>query len=156
MKLRFLFLLAVCLAMPVLADTPVQKKPPNFIVILLDDLGLHDTGFMGNDFIETPAMDQLARDGVVFTQAYSNAPNCAPSRAAIMSGQTAQRTGVYTMMTGDMGDATRRKLQTPKNNVFLPEQVYTLAELLHDHGYVTAHIGKWNLGHGAVRGPDRR
>jgi arylsulfatase A-like enzyme len=156
MKLRFLFLLFVYLAVPVhvLADTPVQKKPPNFIVILLDDLGLHDTGFMGNDFIETPAMDQLARDGVLFTQAYSNAPNCAPSRAAIMSGQTAQRTGVYTMMTGDMGDATRRKLQTPKNNVFLPEQVYTLAELLHDHGYVTAHIGKWNLGHGAVRGPE--
>ena len=130
------------------------KKPPNFIVILLDDLGLHDAGFMGNDFIETPAMDQLARDGVVFTQAYSNAPNCAPSRAAIMSGQTAQRTGVYTMMTGDMGDATQRELLTPKNNMFLPQQIYTLAEMLHDHGYTTAHIGKWNLGHGAVRGPE--
>lgn len=156
MKLRFLFLLFVYLAVPVpvLADTPVQKKPPNFIVILLDDLGLHDTGFMGNDFIETPAMDQLARDGVVFTQAYASAPNCAPSRAAIMSGQTAQRTGVYTMGSGDTGDATQRKLQTPKNNMFLPERVYTLAEMLHDHGYVTAHIGKWNLGHGAVRGPE--
>jgi arylsulfatase A-like enzyme len=57
-------------------------------------------------------------------------------------------------MSGDMGESARRKLQTPKNNVFLPEQVYTLAELLHDHGYATAHIGKWNLGHGAVRGPE--
>jgi arylsulfatase A len=78
--LRLLCLLL--LSVHALADdvrVPV-KKTPNFIVILLDDLGLHDTGFMGNDFIETPAMDQLARDGVVFTQAYANAPNCAPSR----------------------------------------------------------------------------
>lgn len=131
-----------------------EKKPMNFIVILLDDLGLHDTGFMGNDFIETPAMDRLAKDGVMFTQAYANAPNCAPSRAAILSGQYAPRTGVYTMATGDMGNATQRKLLTPKNNMNLPPEVYTLAELLRDHGYATASIGKWNLGHGAVRGPE--
>lgn len=153
-KLRYFFCCLCCLVMPALADTPAQKKPPNFIVILLDDLGLHDAGFMGNDFIETPAIDQLAHDGVVFSQAYANAPNCAPSRAAIVSGQYAPRTGVYTMMSGDMGEASHRKLLTPKNSVFLPEQVYTLAELLHDHGYATAHIGKWNLGHGAVRGPE--
>jgi arylsulfatase A-like enzyme len=145
------FLLATAQAQ---AQTPATPKPMNFIVILLDDLGLHDLGFMGNDFIETPAIDQLAKDGVVFTQAYANAPNCAPSRAAILSGQYAPRTGVYTMGTGDMGNAAERKLQTPKNNIFLPEQVYTLAELLHDHGYATASIGKWNLGHGAVRGPE--
>lgn len=132
----------------------LDKKPLNFIVILLDDLGLHDVGFMGNGFIETPAMDALAKRGVVFTQAYANAPNCAPSRAAIVSGQYAPRTGVYTMATGDMGAAAQRKLLTPKNNMFLPEQVYTLAELLRDHGYATASIGKWNLGHGAVRGPE--
>ncbi|HNL91957.1 MAG TPA: sulfatase-like hydrolase/transferase, partial [Pseudomonadales bacterium] len=53
--------------------TAATAKPMNFIVILLDDLGLHDAGFMGNDFIETPAIDQLAKDGVVFTQAYANA-----------------------------------------------------------------------------------
>ena len=153
MKLRYLFLMFVCFSMPLWAAVPIQKKPPNFIVILLDDLGLHDTGFMGNDFIETPAIDQLARDGVVFTQAYANAPNCAPSRAAIVSGQYAPRTGVYTMVSGDVGEKSQRKLQTPKNNMHLPEQVYTLAELLHDHGYVTAQIGKWNLGTGSARGP---
>lgn len=153
-KLRYLLLLLVCFAVPLSAVTPVEKKPPNFIVILLDDLGLHDAGFMGNDFIETPAIDQLAHDGVVFTQAYANAPNCAPSRAAIMSGQYASRTGVYTMVSGDVGESPQRKLQTPKNNMHLPEQVYTLAELLHDHGYVTAQIGKWNLGTGSARGPE--
>jgi arylsulfatase A-like enzyme len=153
-KWRYIFLLLFALAATVMAETPAQKKPLNFIVILLDDLGLHDAGFMGNDFIETPAIDQLARDGVVFTQAYASAPNCAPSRAAILSGQYAPRTGVYTMMSGDMGDAAQRKLQTPKNNIYLPEKVYTIAELLHDHGYITASIGKWNLGHGVVRGPE--
>lgn len=149
-KVLFLFLLTMGFVMPVMA----AQKPMNFIIILLDDLGLHDTGFMGNDFIETPAIDQLAKDGVVFTQAYANAPNCAPSRAAILSGQYAPRTGVYTMGTGDMGNAAGRQLQTPKNNMFLPESVYTVAEMLHDHGYATASIGKWNLGHGAVRGPE--
>jgi len=152
----FIALSWFCLMSVSAAVTPPAstKKPMNFIVILLDDWGLHDAGFMGNDFIETPAIDQLAKDGVVFTQAYANAPNCAPSRAAILSGQYAPRTGVYTVATGDMGDATKRKLLTPKNNMFLPEQVYTIAELLRDHGYATASIGKWNLGHGAVRGPE--
>jgi arylsulfatase A-like enzyme len=146
----------LCSVMSVVCASSVlpAKKPMNFIIVLLDDLGLHDAGFMGNTFVETPAMDQLARDGVVFTQAYANAPNCAPSRAAILSGQYAPRTGVYTMATGDMGDARYRKLLTPKNNMFLPENVYTVAEMLRDHGYATASIGKWNLGHGAVRGPE--
>lgn len=154
MSWHHVFFLLIALVPSVMAEIPVQKKPMNFIVILLDDLGLHDTGFMGNDFIETPAIDQLARDGVVFTQAYANAPNCAPSRAAILSGQYAPRTGVYTMMTGDMGDTAQRKVQTPRNNIYLPEQVYTLAEMLRDHGYATASIGKWNLGHGPIRGPE--
>jgi arylsulfatase A-like enzyme len=129
-----------------------EKKPINFIVILLDDLGLHDLGVTGNDFIETPAIDQLAHDGTLFTHAYST-PNCAPSRAELMSGQYATRTGVYTMMTGEMGDAAKRKVVPPPNRVYLPEKVYTLAEMLHDNGYTTAHIGKWNLGTGSVRGP---
>lgn len=129
------------------------ERRPNFIIVLLDDMGVHDASFAGNDFIETPAIDKLAHDGVVFTHAYSNAPNCAPGRAALMSGQYAPRTGVYTMMTGDAGDASQRHVQTPKNLMYLPENVYTLAEILHDHGYVTAQIGKWNLGSGPVRGP---
>lgn len=57
------------------------------------------------------------------------------------------------MMTGDMGKASRRKVLTPPNRVFLPENTYTLAEALHDKGYATAHIGKWNLGTGLMRGP---
>ncbi len=129
------------------------KKPLNFIIILLDDMGLRDAGFAGSEFIETPAMDRLAREGVVFSHAYANSPNCAPSRAAIMSGQYAPRTGIYTMGNGDAGHAHHRRVLAEKNSMYLPESVYTLAELLHDNGYITAHIGKWNLGTGAVRGP---
>lgn len=129
------------------------QRPPNFILIVLDDLGTHDLGFTGNTFVETPSLDALAKQGVVFTQAYANAPNCAPSRAALMSGQYPPRTGVYTMMTGEVGKSSRRKLQAAPNRAYLPESVYTLAEALRDQGYVTANIGKWNLGTGLVRGP---
>ncbi|HQQ63724.1 MAG TPA: sulfatase [Pseudomonadales bacterium] len=155
---RFLYGLLIMACATVFAveaagNTQIKNSSPNFIIILLDDMGVHDASFAGNDFIETPAMDKLASDGVVFTHAYSNSPNCAPSRAAIMSGQYAPRTGMYTMMTGDVGEASQRRVTTPKNLVYLQEKVYTLAELLHDHGYVTAQIGKWNLGSGPVRGP---
>lgn len=126
---------------------------PNIILVVLDDLGWRDTGFMGNSFIETPHLDQLAKQGLVFDNAYSNAPNCAPSRAAIMSGQYAPRTQVYTMFTGDMGAEHLRRVLTPPNKQYLEPKVITIAEMLRNAGYRTAHIGKWNLGTGDVRGP---
>lgn len=129
------------------------QRPPNFVLVVLDDVGTHDLGFSGNAFVETPALDALAHQSVTFTQAYATAPNCAPSRAALMSGQYALRTGVYTMMTGEPGLSARRKLQAAPNRPYLPESAYTLADALRDRGYVTANIGKWNLGTGLVRGP---
>lgn len=131
----------------------VTAPKPNIILVLLDDLGWRDTGFMGNTVVETPNLDKLAHDGLVFTNAYANAPNCAPSRAAIMSGQYAPRTQVYTMMTGDMGDTHIRRVLTPPNKVYLEPGVITVAEMLKSAGYRTASIGKWNLGSGDVRGP---
>lgn len=126
---------------------------PNIILIVLDDMGWRDTGFMGNTYVETPTLDQWAREGLVFNHAYSTAPNCAPSRAAIMSGQYAPRTNMYTMIRGDMGDARLRQVQTPDNKMYLEPSVMTIAEVLKSAGYRTAHIGKWNLGSGDVRGP---
>jgi arylsulfatase A-like enzyme len=153
----FFLLLLACISAFASGSNDVSEvkthRAPNFIIILLDDMGVHDASFAGNDFIETPAMDKLAKEGVVFSHAYSNSPNCAPSRAAIMSGQYAPRTGMYTMMTGDVGEASQRRVLTPKNLMHLQEKVYTVAEMLHDHRYLTAQIGKWNLGSGAVRGP---
>jgi arylsulfatase A-like enzyme len=145
-KTIFVFLL-------LLSPLTQAADKPNIILILVDDMGWRDVGFMGNTFIETPTLDKLARDGLVFNKAYANAPNCAPSRAAIMSGQYAPRTQVYTMIKGDMGDARLRQVQTPNNKMYLEPSVITIAEMLKSAGYRTAHIGKWNLGSGDVRGP---
>ena len=61
--------------------TCAAPRPPNIVMIFIDDLGWRDVGFMGNQFIETPNLDRLARNGLVFDQAYASAPNCAPTRA---------------------------------------------------------------------------
>ena len=127
---------------------------PNILLVVLDDWGWRDAGFMGNPYIETPTLDRLASEGMAFQQAYANAPNCAPSRAALMSGQYAPRTDVYTMLSGDMGDKRLRRVLTPPNKMYLEPDVVTLAEVLKSAGYRTAHIGKWNLGSGPVRGPE--
>ena len=73
-------------------------RPPNVILILMDDMGWRDVGFMGNRFVETPHIDRLAKNGLVFTQAYASAPNCAPTRACLMSGQYTPRHGIYTVV----------------------------------------------------------
>ncbi|MCE9531507.1 MAG: sulfatase-like hydrolase/transferase [Planctomycetes bacterium] len=70
------------------------KRRPNFILILMDDMGWRDVGFMGNKFVETPNLERLASTGLVFTQAYASAPNCAPTRACLMSGQYTPRHGI--------------------------------------------------------------
>jgi len=142
----------VCLCAFVTTANAATDKP-NIILVLLDDMGWRDTGFMGNTYVETPTLDEWAKEGLVFNHAYSNAPNCAPSRAAIVSGQYAPRTNVYTMIKGDMGDARLRRVQTPPNKTYLEPAVITLAEMLKSAGYRTAQIGKWNLGTGNVRGP---
>jgi arylsulfatase A-like enzyme len=145
---KIIFLLSLLLPL-----SPQAANKPNIILILLDDMGWRDVGFMGNTFIETPTLDKLAHEGLVLNNAYSNAPNCAPSRAAIMSGQYAPRTHVYTMIKGNMGDTRLHRVITPANKLYLEPSVITLAEMLKSAGYRTAQIGKWNLGTGEVRGP---
>ena len=145
---KIIIALALLLSLPSAAT-----EKPNIILIVLDDMGWRDAGFMGNSFIETPSLDKLAASGLVFNSAYANAPNCAPSRAALMSGQYAPRTEVYTMIKGDMGDERLRRVQTPANKMYLEPHTTTLAEMLQTAGYRSAHIGKWNLGSGDVRGP---
>ncbi|MDB4795768.1 sulfatase-like hydrolase/transferase, partial [Verrucomicrobia bacterium] len=64
-----------------------SSERPNILFIFLDDFGWKDTSYMGSDFYETPHLDRLAREGMIFTQAYSAAANCAPARASLLSGQ---------------------------------------------------------------------
>ncbi|MBB6431054.1 sulfatase [Algisphaera agarilytica] len=148
---------ACLLALAVLfAALPISnaaaKDQPNFIVIVADDLGWRDLGFMGSDYHRTPHLDRLASGGLVFTQAYANAPMCAPTRAAILSGMYSPRTGVYTVGGGggrgqsDGPDLSKLALTTPRNQSSLDSDITTLPEALQQAGYTTGHVGKWHLG----------
>ncbi|MHC4659281.1 MAG: sulfatase-like hydrolase/transferase [Planctomycetota bacterium] len=129
-------------------------KRPNFVFIFIDDLGWKDVGFMGSKYYETPNIDKLAGQGIVFTSAYANAPNCAPTRASLLSGQYTPRHGVYTVGNPERGKAHLRKLIPIPNKTKLDSKVVTIAEALKPAGYVTASIGKWHLGRGAETGPE--
>ena len=100
-----------------------QKAPPHVVLILADDLGWTDlstgrtNGDNGSPYHRTPNLDRLAAAGTCFTDAYSNGPNCAPSRAALWSGQWAARTGVYTVGSGNRGKAAFRQLEAATNQI---------------------------------------
>ncbi len=123
-----------------------DDRRPNVVLFYIDDLGWKDAGFMGSTYYETPHIDRLAGDGMVFTAAYSNGPNCAPSRASLMSGQYTPRHGIFTVNNPARGDARFRKLIPVENRTVLPDEFVTIAEALHAAGYVTATMGKWHLG----------
>jgi arylsulfatase A-like enzyme len=133
-----------------------RSARPNFVFFLIDDLGWTDLGCMGSKYYETPRIDQLAADGVVFTNAYSNAPNCAPTRACLMSGQYSPRHGVYTVGTSERGESKRRKLIPTANTEVLGTKHVTLAEALKPAGYTCACLGKWHLGSKAPHRPQDR
>jgi arylsulfatase A-like enzyme len=126
------------------AGQPSDK--PNIILILVDDLGWKDAGFMGSRYYETPHLDRLAAEGLVFSQAYASAANCAPSRACLLSGLNTPRHGIFTVGNSDRGESRARKIIPIPNNENLPDSLYTLAEMLADNGYITGTFGKWHLG----------
>lgn len=132
------------------------QERPNLLFILADDLGWKDTGFMGSTYFETPRLDELASESMVFTQAYAGAANCAPSRACLMTGQQSPRHGIYTVSPSDRGNPVTRKLVPTVNVDHLEDAAVTLAELLRDLGYQTCQAGKWHLGHDSrTQGFDR-
>ncbi len=140
---------AASLVVPGCALSALQSSPgkkPNFVFILIDDLGWKDLGFMGSRYYETPNIDKLAGEGVVFTNAYSNAPNCAPTRACLMSGQYTPRHGIYTVGTSERGQSKLRKLIPTPNKTDLDSKIVTIPEALKPAGYTSACIGKWHLG----------
>lgn len=148
-----LILLLIASAAAASADSPepadnssTQTTRPNIVFFLIDDLGWKDVGFMGSTYYQTPNIDRLAKSGMVFTSAYTCGPNCAPTRACLMSGQYSPRHGVYTVGNSDRGNAKQRKLIPVKNTRVLRDDVVTLAESLQAAGYATAHFGKWHLG----------
>ncbi|MBN2507879.1 MAG: sulfatase [Verrucomicrobia bacterium] len=137
------------------AQTTNAPRPPNIVFILADDLGWTDTAAYGSRFYETPHIDRLAAEGVKFTR-YYNCQNCAPTRAALMTGQYAPRTGVYTVGGIDRFHWQSRPLRPVDNVVQLPLDRVVLAQPLKDAGYATAIFGKWHLGQTGEYHPGRR
>jgi len=147
---------ATALALSKHASGQPARRKPNFVFIIIDDLGWTDVGCMGSKFYETPNIDKLAKQGVIFTNAYTNAPNCAPTRACIISGQYTPRHGVYTVGSSERGLSRFRKLIPIPNNTNLAPTKITIAEALKTGGYATACIGKWHLGVGEEYQPDNQ
>lgn len=112
---------------------PASERPPNFVVILVDDMGYQDLGCFGSPMIATPRVDGMAREGVRFTSFYAQ-PVCTPSRAALMTGCYPMRVGLPNVLGA-------------KANIGISSSEITLAQLLKGRGYATACIGKWHLGH---------
>mgnify|MGYP001191969602 CR=1 FL=1 len=130
--IKKLILALGCFSLLVSCSIKTDSKP-NIIIILADDAGYSDFGFMGSDEIKTPNLDQLAFDGVTFNNAYVSASVCSPSRAGLLTGMYQQRFGHECNLDSDV------------NNSFDPNQI-TIAEALKTQGYNTGLIGKWHLG----------
>ena len=112
---------------------------PNYVLIFCDDLGYGDLGCYGSKKNRTPRIDQLAREGMRFTDFYSSSPVCTPSRASLMTGCYARRVGMHEDFTGHWVLIPRSRRGLSPNELTLPEALKT-------EGYTTACIGKWHLG----------
>lgn len=122
-----------------------EKKRPNVVFFLVDDLGWRDVGCFGSSFYDTPNVDRLAKEGVRFTDAYAACHVCSPTRASILTGKYPARLGLTDWIRGRR-DFPFQELQNVKGLQQLPFEEQTLAETLKADGYRTAAIGKWHLG----------
>jgi arylsulfatase A len=121
---------------------------PNIVFILADDLAWTDLGCYGHPWHETPHLDQLASEGMRFTEAYAPAPICSAARASIMTGKSTARLGFEFVTKNRPGRQQRlpsQSLDTPPFTLNLPLEETTVAEQLRDAGYQTAFFGKWHL-----------
>ncbi|WP_162340700.1 sulfatase [Cyclobacterium salsum] len=136
-----------------------KSTPPNIVLILADDLGWMDVGYNGAEFYETPNIDQLASEGMVFTRFYPSAANCAPTRASLLTGMYSPRHQVYVPQgLSRGGDVSKMRFKVPtqgQNSTFntFPVSINTvspefesLAEMLKKSDYVSARLGKWHIG----------
>lgn len=122
-------------------DSP---KSPNIVLFFIDDMGSVDLGCYGNAFNQTPNIDNLAKKGVKFNNAYSACTVCSPTRAALMTGKYPAQLHLTDWIAGHI--KKNPKLLIPEWQQFLPLEEKTIAEYLKEKGYDTWHVGKWHLG----------
>jgi arylsulfatase A-like enzyme len=132
----------LCVLASVRETFAAETSKPNIILFLVDDMGWMDCGAYGSQYYETPHIDEFAKQSLRFTQAYAM-PLCSPTRACLLSGQSAARHGI----TAPAGHTPpRRSPRPPITASYLEPDQYTLAEALRDAGYRSGHFGKWHLG----------
>ena len=149
----YVMVVALCAVFGCARDAS-QPTPPNVVSVLADDLGWTDVNSfdpMNRGYYETPHIDTLAAQGLRFVQAYANAANCAPTRAALMSGQYYPRQPIY-----HVGSPSQGKLIPAENASHLPPSKTTLPEALQPAGYTSASIGKWHIGEPPETGPEQQ
>src|SRR5947209_81512 len=131
---------------------------PNIVFILADDLGYADLSSYGSVDIRTPNIDAIGTRGVKFTQCYANAPECTPTRSALMSGEYQQRFGGLecAIGIGNVGRYDEAIWLQKRDELGLPSSVVTLPRILKGGGYDTALIGKWHLGYLPKFSPNRQ
>ena len=120
-------------------------KKPNIIFVLADDLGYNDVGYAGQKLMQTPHIDQLAKEGKIYTSTYAGAPVCGPSRSVLMTGQHTGHTTVRGNTTITGGKEGKKGTKTIYRANIASDD-YTVGSLMHDAGYKTCLVGKWHLG----------
>jgi arylsulfatase A-like enzyme len=157
---------AVSLLMPAAASAGRRSKP-NFVFFLVDDMGWMDAGCYGSKYYETPNIDKLAGQGMLFTDAYAANPLCSPTRASILTGKYPARLKITTpaghlpKLPADRPLLAAQaqpwqKVVTPVSRRYLPLEENTIAEALTEAGYKTGFIGKWHLGKDSIYWPEHQ
>lgn len=137
---RFLLLLTTWLLLPgALSSIAAPAGKPNIIVVLIDDMGWSDLSCYGGE-APTPAIDRMAKEGIRFTNFYSNAPICSPSRVALTTGQYPQRWLITSFLESRQANTRRGMAQ------WLDPKAPVLSRDLKKNGYATGHFGKWHMG----------
>ncbi|TDQ11719.1 arylsulfatase A-like enzyme [Pedobacter metabolipauper] len=122
--------------------TSAQTRKPNIVVILTDDMGFGDIGVFGGNFVPTPHIDQLAKNGLKLGQYYSGAPICSPSRASLMTGMYPGRWNFSTYLDN------KKHNRDAEQADFLNPEAPSIARIFKASGYATGHFGKWHMGGG--------
>ena len=136
-----------------------MAQSPNILLIMADDLGWWDTRFQGNKDLETPHLDRLVREGMIFSDGYAASPVCTPTRASMLTGLSPARLGITNHAPGHPEGMvpSGRKYAGAKKLTYLPLEAQTIAERLRDEkGYATGFVGKWHLSHRKGKEEDGR